>query len=385
MNLQAFKDQFSQGSAIIHFNNSGQAPIPDCNRMKAHQWIDRFYSEAAFCSNEGWEEVEAVRVKLARFIGADTKEVSFFQTTASALSQAAFSIPLKPNDEILTWDQEYPSNFYPWRIAAERAGAKLIQLPSSDYLTPVETILNAINEKTKVITISWVQFMTGAVTDLKQLSAAIKDRDIWLVADIIQGVGVRPFNFHETEFDIVCSGSHKWLCSNYGAAFMAVKGSRLNEMIPIEFGAMTFGTPDTPKSFTRPIKKTGHRFEPGSKSMIEIIAMGETLDLFEKVGLENIFQEANRLGTKLCAGLQKSGVKVYLPHQGPIVNFSTGSIEKDHALAGLLAKKKISYALRGPGIRLSVHAFNTDAEIEECLKVVASSNPRVSDDLDFKV
>ena len=121
MSLTFFKDQFNQNSKYIHFNNSGQAPIPMVYKNKAAEWLDRFYSEAAYASAEGWEKVDETRHILAQFLGAEASEVSFFQTTASAISQAAFSIPLNKNDEILTWDQEYPSNFYPWRIAAEKA------------------------------------------------------------------------------------------------------------------------------------------------------------------------------------------------------------------------------------------------------------------------
>ena len=186
MKLQDFKKQFNQNSEFIHFNNSGQAPISEVYKDKAIYWLKRFYSEAAFCSMEGWDQVDATRTKLAAFIGCQPEELSFFQTTASAISQAALAIPLKNGDEILTWDQEYPSNFYPWRIAAEKSGAKVIQLPSKDYLTPADSILNAVNEKTKVVAVSWVQFMTGAITDLKKISSSLKGRDIWLVADIIQ-------------------------------------------------------------------------------------------------------------------------------------------------------------------------------------------------------
>lgn len=374
MSLLNFKKQFNQNSEFIHFNNSGQAPIPEVYRDKAVNWLDRFYREGASCSMEGWGQVEVTRKKLAAYIGCQTEELSFFQTTASAISQAALSIPLSPGDEILTWDQEYPSNFYPWRIAAEKAGAKVIQVSSIDYKTPAEAILKSVTTKTKVIAISWVQFMTGAVTDLKKISSALANQDIWLVADIIQGVGVKPFNFVESGFDIVCCGSHKWLCSGYGAAFWAIKSERCEQLIPLEYGAMTFGNPDTPKSFSIPMKKTAIKFEPGSKAMIEIIAMGETLDLFNKTGIESINFEACRLADLLRTGLNNLNVKNFLPHEGCIVSFSAGSADKDLKIATALAENKISYAVRGPGIRLSLHAFNTDEEVNKALKVISTLN-----------
>jgi selenocysteine lyase/cysteine desulfurase len=317
--------------------------------------------------------VEVTRKNLAGFIGAEADEVSFFQTTASALSQAALSIPLKEGDEILTWDQEYPSNFYPWRIAAERTKAKLIQVPSLDHATPVAKLLERVTNKTKVIAVSWVQFLTGSVTDLKALSDALKGRDIWLVADLIQGVGVRPFHFHESGFDIVCSGSHKWLCSGFGAAFMAVKKQRIEQLEPLEYGAMTYGMPETPKSFTNKMKTTGHRFEPGSKSMVEIIAMSETLKLFSSTGMENIFSEASRLADALRAGLRGLNLEILTPSEGPILNVTSGREDLNLKMAHALKENKISYALRGPGIRLSLHAFNLDVEVEKTLGALSGA------------
>ncbi len=344
--------------------------IPDLNRDLITKWVNRIYNEAAFCALEGWGQTEVTRKKLAQFIGADAEEISFIPTTASSISQAAFGIPLKTGDEILTWDQEYPSNFYPWRVAAERCGAKLIQVESGNNLeTPAQRILDKVTTKTKVIAVSWVQYQAGSVTDLKAISNALKGKDIWLVADVIQGVGVRPFNFHDTGFDIICCGSHKFMCSSFGAGFMATKKSRMPEMDPIEVGAMTFGNPDTVKSFTIKPKTDGSRYEPGSKPMLEVIAMGGTLDLFLQTGIESIYKEASRLAKKLADGLTNKGYNVIAP-EGPIINVATKSPQILDQVAQKLMQANVSFAKRGPGIRLSTHAYIKDEEIDRVLNIL---------------
>lgn len=373
MNLHSFKEQFNQKSPYIHFNNSGQAPIPLVYKNKMHEWLDKFYSEAAWAAVDGWNQVENSRATLAQFIGAETSEVSFFQTTASALSQAAFSIPLKAGDEILTWDQEYPSNFYPWKVAAERVGAQVIQLTSNTSETPVETILNAITANTKIIAISWIQFGCGAETDMLKLSRALNGQSIWLVADVIQGLGVHPFNFKTSGFDIICGGSHKWLCSGYGVGFMVTKKEKLESLNPIEYGAMTFGTPDTPKSFSIKPKTSAVKFEPGSKSMLEIIAMTETLKLLDALGMQEISDEAQRLTHKLRTGVNELGYKIQSPHSGCILNFTAAHDEKIKNVIQVLNQNKVSHAVRAGGIRLSLHAFNYDAEVEKVINLI----PRV--------
>lgn len=370
MKAEDFKKHFYSGSEYIHLNNSGQALVPDVYLNSMKHWLERFYREGAHCSMEGWGQTEVTRKKLARFIGADPAEVAFFPTAASALSQAALAIPLKKDDEILTWDQEYPSNFYPWRLAAEKSGARVIQLASENWQTPAQKILDRVTAKTRVIAVSWVQFQTGAVTDLRALAEALKGRGIWLVADVIQGVGVRPFHFHESGFDIICGGSHKWLCAGYGAAFMAIRHERMPQLAPLEVGAMTYGTPDTEKSFSIEPRTTAQRYEPGSKSMFEVIALGETLDLFSEFGVPNIFREACRLADLLREGLKAKGYAVFSP-EGPIVNFGPKPGGELPELAAVLNRHQVSFALRGPGVRLSVHAFNQDREIARVLELLS--------------
>lgn len=316
----------------------------------------------------GWDQTEVTRRKLAHFIGADGDEVSFFQTTASALSQVALGLTLSPSDEILIWDQEYPSNFYPWNRAAEKNNAKLIQVESENWQTPVKNILNRVTKKTRVIAVSWVQYQTGAVTDLQALSAALKGRNIWLVADVIQGVGVRPIDFHQSGFDVFCGGSHKWLCSSYGAGYMAIKKARIPELAPYEVGAMTYGNPDTVKKTTNLPKPDSSRYEPGSKAMVEVIAMQASLDLLQSCGIENIFNESVRLADLLANGLRDHYQVI---NNGPIVNFAPENPAELNAIIKKLDEAKVSYAKRGPGIRLSVHAYNRDSEIERVVNLLS--------------
>lgn len=367
--IEQFKSHFYSGGELIHLNNSGQALIPDVNRELAVFWLDKLYKEGAFSAIDGWAQTDITRKKLAQFIGADTNEVSFFQTTASAISQVAFQIPLKEDDEILIWDQEYPSNYYPWQVAANKSKAKLIQVTSDNWQTPAKKLFEHVTDKTRIIAVSWVQYQTGAVTDLKWLAQNLKGRNIWLVADVIQGLGVRPFNFHDSDFDVICGGSHKWLCSGYGAGFMVVKKEKLLCLEPHEVGAMTYGNPDTEKNPANLPKTDATRFEPGSKAMLEVIALGASLDLFQMFGIENIFNEASRLAGLLATGLQKMNFRVIC--NGPIVNFAPENTEELGTIIQKLEDGKVSFAKRGPGIRLSVHAYNHDSEMARVLKLLA--------------
>lgn len=367
--MQELKAGFCRDSKYIQLNNSGQALVPAAYRDTAKLWLDRFYDEGAAVWPVAWPIADQVRVKLAKTMGAAAEETAFFTSTSSAVSQAAISVPLQKGDEVLTWDQEYPSNFYPWRLACEKAGAKLIQVPSVNWQTPADEILKRVTSKTKAIAISWVQYQTGAVTDLKAISSALKGRDVWLMADVIQGAGVRPFDFHDSGFDFACAGSHKYLCSGYGTGFLLVKKSRIEQMPLLESGAFTFGDPDTPKSFTILPKKDATKFEPGAKPLVEILAFGATLDLFSSVGTPAIYQEACRLADRLRAGLRQLDCQIFSP-DGYVVTFAPGGGRSVDQVVSLFTEAKVLHAKRGPGIRLSTHAYNREEEIDHVLQLL---------------
>jgi selenocysteine lyase/cysteine desulfurase len=149
---------------------------------------------------------------------------------------------------------------------------------------------------------------------------------------------------------------------------MLVKKERILQLTPIEVGAMTYGNPDTLKSFTLEPKTTAHRFEPGSKAMLEVIAMGEVASLLQSVGIENIFAEACRLANLLRLGLKQRGYSLNCV-SGPIINFTGVDIP---LIEKKLTEARIAYVKRGPGIRISTHAYNRDEEINYFFKVLDS-------------
>ncbi|MDO9182723.1 MAG: aminotransferase class V-fold PLP-dependent enzyme [Bacteriovorax sp.] len=363
--LNEYKSSFFRQNNLLHLNNAGLAPISKPARDKVLYWGNRFYEEGFYTDHDYMLDVLNSRISLSQLIGCDSREIAFFQSTAGAIGQLAFQFPLLPGDEIITWDQEYASNLYPWQEAAKRSGAQLITISSDKNLTtPVEKIYEKISDKTKVIAISWVQFLTGARTDIQALSKITQEKNIFLFLDIMQGLGLHPFNMKEWGVDAVAGGSHKWLTSPVGVGFLALDMKHINKIKPHNVGANTFGTCDDPTDLFCEPKKDALKFEAGSKQVLEIAALGASVNLILKTKVSVIEKEVLRLSTKLKNGLLNLGYEVH-HNQSSIVNF----IPRVDS-AARLASLPCNFALRGPGIRLSPHAFNTDEDIEKVLTVL---------------
>jgi selenocysteine lyase/cysteine desulfurase len=376
--LHNFRAEFfhsTHKTELTHLNNAGLAPIPRSSREVVEYWIRRFYEEGVHCNDDYMAAVEVARGELAQFLGAKPSEIAFFQSTAGAVSQFAFGMGLKPGDEVVCWDQEYASNLYPWKAACDRAGAKLVLAPSGQELeTPIESLLGVVTERTRVIAISWVQYQSGAITDLSRLSNFAKERGILTVVDIIQGAGLLPFDFHKSGLDAVCGGSHKWMCSPVGVGYLCLREELAMKLNPIMVGALTYGTCEDKADLCTSPKRDALRFESGSKQVLEITALGKSAKLLSETGLDRISQEAEWLAHKLMHGLRERGYAIRSPHgthhRGAIVNFTAtehSPLKDLMAIETALKNTKISFARRGPGTRLAPHAFNTEADINLAL------------------
>lgn len=376
--ITEFKAQFERSGTRVHLNNAGQSPISRAAFDTIDEWAKRFYEEGAHSWPPLSQALPQAREDVAKFLGARADELSFFQSAAGAISQVALGMSLTKGDEIIVWDQEYPSNFYPWSEAAKRSGARLIVAESGVHSeTPIETISRLITPRTKVIATSWVQYRQGAIIDLVELASLARPKGIFTCVDIIQAAGQMPFDFSSIGIDAACGGSHKWMAACHGAGYLLLRRENLEKIRPLMVGAMTFGTPDSLPSEDAKMRSGSERFEPGGKAFIEILALAASARLLARTGIHEVSKEVNRLSHLLKSGLEERGYQVNSPHgenfRGSIVNFTPTSKSRLKDLSEIqkaLEAKEVAYALRPPGIRLSPHAHNTTDEINSVLSLL---------------
>jgi len=378
MSIETFRRAFAADPAFVHLNNAGLSPVSLPARDVVIRWAGRYAAEGVFCGGDYLRAVKAARASLARLLDADPGEIAFFPSTAGAVSQVAFGIGLGPGDEVVTWDQEYGSNLHPWRAAAEEAGARLVVLPSgSDLATPAERILDALTPRTRAIGISWVQYRTGSMTELGPVAAEARRRGIWTVIDVIQGIGALPFSFRSLGIDAICGGSHKWLAAPIGAGYLCVRADRIGELRPRAVGAHTYGTSEDVPRMDPTLRPDARRFEPGSLPVLEIAALGAAVELLLEAGISEVSAEALRLSGMLADGLRILGYRVAAPNgpvqRTPIVTFAPGEgspMKSVEAATAALARRKVAFAIRDPGIRLSPHAHNSEEDIARVLEAL---------------
>ncbi|WP_409479159.1 aminotransferase class V-fold PLP-dependent enzyme [Pseudobdellovibrio sp. HCB154] len=375
--LEAYKAQFNRNE-LVHLNNAGLQPITRAAREKIDYWSRRFWEEGYNTDKDYAADVANTRASLASMIGCEAGEVAFFSSTAGAISQVAFSCGLNPGDEVLMWDQEYGSHLYPWKAACDQVGANLVIVESEKNLaTPMEKYLKAITAKTKVMAFSWVQFQAGSqMEDIKHVIETAKQNGIFVSVDIIQGFGLHPCEIWNWGADAVMGGSHKWLSSPVGVGYLALRKNHIAKFKPHVIGMYTYGTCDDPSDFACVPKRDALKFEPGSKQVLEIAAMGASIEVLQKTGIKNIETEALRLAKIFRQGLMNLGYEIVSPYQSekinstPFINVKPRGSMTNKELSDKLNKEKIFHAVRGPGLRFTPNAFNTETDLEKALFVL---------------
>lgn len=371
--LSTFKEQFYQPANLVHLNNAGLAPISLRAKETLEYWARRFFEEGFYTDHDYMQAYAQTRKSVAQLVGCQSEEIAFFLNTSGGINQVAFHLPLEIGDEILMWDQEYSSHLYPWQQAALKSQAqlKIVKSDPQTLATPTDQYLSAITDKTKVIAFSWMQYQSGAMMNFKKVIEVAKKKNIFVFVDAMQGLGILPFELWNLGVDALVCGSHKWLVSPVGSGFLALRKKWIPQIKPHNYGSMTFGTCDDPSDFECLPKNDATKFEPGAKQVFELTALGASVDLILQTGVETLYHEAIRLKKVLCEGLLKSGFS-YLENavEVPILNVLPKKGMSVEALSQALKSKGVQHAKRGPGIRLAVHAFNTDEDVERVLKVI---------------
>ena len=319
------------------------------------------------------DEVESVcRTKLAHLIKAKPEEIIFLSNTTEGLNLVAHMIEWKEGDEILLNDAEFPSNVYPW-VNLEKKGVKIKVIPAEDGALSLEAYAKAISNKTRLIPITYVNWMTGFKHDLGGLSRLARESGSWIVGDVIQALGATPVKAEH--FDFMSSGTYKWLLSPVGLSIFYMKESLSQDFDPPILGFDCMSSSE-PLFGPFPFKSGLQKFQYATKNLLGIHLLNKALDYMNEIGFENIFARILDLNRELIEGLEALGLRVVTPREdrsrAGIVSFE---IERPKEVVHHLAGRKVWVNLRGKYIRVSPNFYNDRKDVHALLNALEDIHP----------
>lgn len=357
---------FFNHAGVSSLNTRAVAAMHEFSQAISHNSFTTLIGETSAMTTD-------LRQRFATLINAQSvDEIALMPNTAMGLNTAAVSLPLRPGDNVLVLEGDYPANIYPWQQLAQQ-GVLCKMVPAKNGGLDLDTLVARIDNRTRAIALSTVQFATGVRNDLVAVGQICLERGIFFVVDGIQSLGALPLDVQAANIDIVACGAQKWLLGPMGGGFLYVRQSTLEQLQPGAYvgAASTVDWMNFLDYNLTPLPTT-ERFNLGSPNFVGFHGLRASVALLQEVGIEQVAERVLMLANLAIEQLQARGF-----HVSPNVTTERRSgivivqVADPAAVAQQLEERGIVVAPRGNGVRIAPHFYNTEAEIHTVVAALA--------------
>jgi cysteine desulfurase/selenocysteine lyase len=361
---------------VVYLNNASTGPLPRRTVEVLAGWARHRAVPHRISQEMEFGTLDRSRQLIGSLIGARESEIAMATNTSFGLNLAAFALPLERGDVVLSPDREFPANVYPWMQLAARRGVEYRRLRLDDGPLDVSRLARELeDDRVRAVTVSWVQFASGARVDLAALGQLCRDRGVYFVVDAIQGLGPLTLDLRSTPVDILACGAQKWLLSPWGAGFVYVRRELVPQLQPHDVSWLAVRGSD---DFTRLTnydltwRDDARRFEFITLPYQEFAAMNATLELIQELGAANVAAYSQSLSDRIvewaCA---RGDVTVTTPSKrGQYASIVSVQPPDAAATSARLSEAGVVHSFREGGIRLSPYFYNTVEEIDRTLGLI---------------
>lgn len=362
MNVEKIRrDYFPVTENYVYLNaaNHGPPSIP------VQEAVRGFLLDWDRLSRNGDKRTAEACDSFAKLVKASGDEVCAQPNTSAGLAAVAESLSYVKGMNVIVNDLENAANLYPW-MAQQRKGVDLRIVKGVNGEVRLEDIEKSIDDNTKVVAISHVQWLTGAKADLKSIAELAHDHGAHLVVDGIQGAGGLNVDVKMMDVDFYAAGSYKWLLGPGGAGFLYVRDELIESLVPSVYGYRGARGGLEPK-----LKNTAKRLEFGEPSYLSFVGTDAAIKMFLDIGVSDIETRVLKLSGLLHDGLNDLGVTMVSPSslekRSGVVTFRTNDMD---GLKKSLDSAGFIISMRALGLRISANYYNTEDEIALLLEHV---------------
>lgn len=380
-----FRELFPGTKNQVYLNVAARGLVPTTVR-------DVVYSYMADCVDGTSDkdrlrrEVDETRESFARLFGAEPEEVAITKNVSEGLNLFAASLPWEAGDNIVVCPElEHPNNIYLWYNLERLHGAEVRAIAPDGGDMPIQGMIDAMDERTRVVTFPTISFAPGFITDTAPLVEAARKVGALTLADGAQSIGTLRTDLGELGFDALAVATQKCLFSLYGFGFLYVRREVADALTPIHVARYGVDLGDAHETAYAEgelrYQPGARRFDLGNYNYLGMSAAHKALALIEEVGVGAIEDHVRRLAARLAEGLLELGLPVaggsYHPSRAHIVSVGTIGGGRHYSaddpemndLHEYLAERGVVHALRAGTLRFSVGAYNDDGDIDRVLEL----------------
>ena len=375
--FDAIRKQFPTLDNFVYLDTAAKAPLPRCAEEAMVSYMADIWERVGERSFS-MQEIERTRETLARLVGVPSTTISFIKNTSEGINIVAHGLGLEAGDKVLISEFEHSACVLPWR-RLEKIGVEVEVVRGSAGRIPPELFIEKMDYRTRAVGVSWVAYGNGYRFDIPTIAAACRERDIVLVVDGIQGVGVLATPLIQLGADVVVAGGFKGLLSPTGTGFLYCREGFASRIEPAYVARFSFASDDKWRRELE-LATDARRFEYGNPNYLGIWVMRHCLELILSIGVDQIERRVRELTTSLYEQVEEWGFKVITPkawhERAGILSFD---IPEPEAVRQLLMERKIVVNVRDGGtLRVAPHFFNTRQDIETLVDALADVVPAAS-------
>jgi len=376
------RDQFMLSKDSVFFNPGtvGAMPRVVVDKMTEHlRYIGEHVTDWAYKDDNkeefisGYNNLLGIRTKVAALIHADAGEIAMTDNVTNGMSYIANGLTLQPGDEILTTNQEHPGGQSGFLLKEKRYGTVFktvaVPKPAKNVQEVYDVVVKAFTPKTKVLMLSHMISGSGAILPVKELCAEARRRGIFTLLDGAQTIGHIAINVRDLDCDAYAGCFHKWMGAPAGTGFLYVKSDRMKEI----WTTIASGRWDNHED-------EGFRFtQRGTGNFPVLKGLEASIDFHNEIGAQKVYDRIKFLGSRLRTGLRKiNKVKIYSPEAEDMcagitvynVQGMTGAqLQEEFWTRGRMRPRASGAEF---GVRHCTHIFNSEAEIDKALEIVAA-------------
>lgn len=372
--LLSWRKEFPILETCTYLVSHSLGAMPRKTAIYLQQFADEWSSRGVRAWNEGWwESGRTTGDLLAPVLGVQRGTISMHQNVTVAMAIIASCHRFDgPRNRIVMTDLEFPSNLYLFE-GFRRYGADIVHLKSPDSMrTDLQAILDAIDERTALVPLSYVLFRSAYIQDTAAVIQKAHKVGAQVILDVYQAAGTVPLEIEKLQADFAVGGSVKWLCGGPGAGYLYVRPDLAKTLEPGVVGWAAHAHPFGFETGAIQYADAPERFQSGTPNVPSIYSARAGYEIVAEIGVPAIREKSLRLTRRLMNLASEAGFRINTPDEDArrggavIIDVPDGKVVADE----LIRREVIVDYRPGAGIRMAPHFYNTAEEIDHAMGVL---------------
>ena len=360
---------FAATQKYTYLNSAAVSPLPTPAIDAVRSQLDDVAQNGALNYLDWVATKGRARALVAGMMNVAPETVAFMRNTSDGMAAVASGIDWNEGDNIVSFENEFPANYYAWKRVRDKFGVELRMAAEREGRIDLDELTGMIDSNTRLVAISAVQFASGFAADLERIAKAAHAVDALLAVDIIQALGARGYDLPALGVDIAAGASHKWMCAPEGCGLMYISENARNRVDPTFVGWISVETPWDFEDREQPWRDNALAWESGTGCSSLFYGLEQSAKLLTDTGLDKIETYLDELTNYLCellAGKNNYGIvssrtpgeRSSIVCVRPLNGISCDDVAKQ------LEEEKIVISARAGRLRIAPHFYNNREDIE---------------------